>query len=132
MTDIFRMTGSYATQPAVGSPSADPQIVSTAILQQLNLVRKLEVEYTLIANPAQSVTFGGLVAGAHVMILSILSGGKVIASFTSADGALQTIPIDDFAMLITKAAPFTALTLTRTPGTDTLIKIFMGEKDLTS
>lgn len=128
MSDLFNLTGSYNTQPASGAPSADPQVVSTAISESMELALKDLGEYSLTTDSPVDVDFGGLGAtGANLVFVKVTSGGKVKLALTSTDGSLQGIPVDGYFQLITNSVAITAAQLTRTPGTLTTVKVFLGQ-----
>lgn len=125
MADIFNLSGSYSTSPASGFPSGDP-VIDAAIAESMVLSSKAFTTVNLDADGAESVSFGDL-DEAHVIILRAV-GGKVMARFTSADGATQAVPFDEFFAVISSSVPFTALDLTRVAGTSTKVNVFLGEK----
>ena len=128
MADLFKLTGSYSTQPAVGAPSASPQVVSTGINESITLAQKSLDDYVLTADAAQVVDFGGLLpVGAHLVIIKVASGGKVKVRITTTDGATQSIPVDSVLHLISLSVPVTAIDLTRIPGTPTEVTVFLGQ-----
>lgn len=131
MADNFSLQGSIQTSPASGSPSGVFALIAS-LDEQLTLVRKHQDEVLLDVEGPVSIAFGGVV-NAHVVVLKVSAGPKVKARFTSTDGAVQAIPIDPFFLVITRGSnspvvPITAIDLTRTPGFDTTVEIFLGEK----
>lgn len=123
---IFKLTGSYSTQPASGAPSAVPEVVSTSIDESIELVRKQLNEYTLTSDVAVSVDLTGLVVGANVLLVAV-TGGKVKVRITSTDGAVQSIPCDDLLYLICRSVPITAIDITRLTGVAGInVKVFTG------
>lgn len=124
--DIFKLAGSYSTQPASGVPSADPQVVSTGIDESLELAKKQLGEYTPTTDAPVVVDMGGLVNGANVMLVKVI-GGKVKLLVTSSDGSAQAIPCDDFLEWICRSVPITAVSIVRATGVaDITVKIFLG------
>ncbi len=125
MTSFFRLSGTYTSDPSVGAPSADPGIAAP-IDERLTLALDHADKITLTADPAVPVSFGGL-TNAHVVVIKV-PGEKVIARFTSADGATQAIPVSELAILISQDTPFTAIDVQRVAGVTTTVKVFLGEK----
>lgn len=125
MADFFTLSGSYEVRPATGSPSLDPSIVTT-VLETTTLKQKHLDSIDLTVDTPVSVAFGGVV-NAHVVIVKAV-GGKIRVRLSSADGALQSVPVDDFLILESLTVPITAMDLTRTPATATTVKVFLGEK----
>jgi hypothetical protein len=97
----------------------------TPINEVVTLDEKNLDQYTLTADAAQAVSFGG-VTNAHVVIVS--ADRPITVRLTSAAGAVQAIPVDDQIVIISRTSPFTAITLTRTPATLTNVNVFLGEK----
>lgn len=124
MSDQFSLSGSYTVTPQ-GSPSLDPTL-STVIDEPLSLQSKQLLDMSLGVDTAVPVPFGTVV-NAHVIVLKTL-GGKVKARITSADGAVQSIPVDTFVILMSQSVPITAIDLTRVAATATDVKVFLGEK----
>jgi hypothetical protein len=126
VNDIFTLSGNYSTQPASGAPSADPQVVSTAITETVELAQKLLNEYTLTTDSPVVVDISNFPAGINVMLVKV-TGGKVKIGVTTTDGSLQAIPCDDFLQWICATVPITAIQLTRATGVDGInVKIFVG------
>jgi hypothetical protein len=125
MADQFSLTGSYQATPAFGSPSAIGAIIAP-VDEELILVDKFYDQVQLTVDGPVSVPFGGGVVNAHVVILKA-TGGKVTARFTSADGTTQAVPVDSFAVVMSRTVPFTALDLTRIPGQLTAVDVFLGQ-----
>lgn len=95
--------------------------------EEVTLATKNYEEVGLSVDTPVAVSFGG-VTNASVVIISTVNGAKVTVRITSADGATQSIPIDDTLILISRSVPVTAIDLTRVPATDTNVKVFLGEK----
>ena len=53
--------------------------------------------------------------------------GKVKVALTSTDGTAQTIPVDGFAVIISRKVPFTAITAQREAGVETHLRVFLGQ-----
>ena len=125
MADLFAITGSYTATPASGSPSADPQITAP-IDEKLMLGTELTSQIMLNVEGPVSLPFGGLEAVNALIIKCV--GDKITVRLTSADGATQAIPVDSFFALVTASADITAIDVTRTPGSQTVVKYFLGER----
>ena len=123
--DTFRLHGDYVTLPLSGSPSGDPEI-SSPIDESITLKNKAIGLYELTTDAVTAVGLCGL-AGAHVVIVKTV-GGKAKLRLTSADGAVQSVPVDSFFGVISQSVPFTALDLTRVTGVTTTVKVFLGER----
>jgi len=126
MSDTFKLHGDYTSSPASCSPSASPTI-SAPLEEAITLARSPTLaEYELTADAVQAVAFGPA-TNANVIVIKTV-GGKVMARFTSADGATQAIPVDSFLVVISESVPFTALDLTRVSGVTTTVRVLLGEK----
>lgn len=125
MADVFRLDGSYQTQPTSGNLSGNPE-VDALISERVGLRNKAIAVYQLTADAPVSVSLAGM-AGVNVLMLKTV-GGKVRVRFTSADGVQQAIPVDSFLALINLSVPITAIDLTRQPATATTVQVFLGER----
>jgi hypothetical protein len=132
MNDRFVLQGTFASQPAaLDQPSGDAGDGGT-IDERLLVVRKQNLRIDLsvdtpVAVPVLVAANGPFVSGAHVLVIKPL-GGKVVARLTTADGAIQSIPVDGFLSLISLSSPITALDFIRVAGVSTTVKLFMAEK----
>lgn len=125
MADTFNLVGSYTVAPASGISSGCPSI-DTPINEPLVLGAKNYQDLVLGVDTPVAVPFGTVV-NAHVIVIKAI-GGKVRVRLTSADGSLQSVPVDSLLALIALGVPVTAIDLTRTPATSTTVKVFVGEK----
>jgi hypothetical protein len=126
MGDVFRLQGSYGTEPSESTTqSLDPSI-ATPISEVLSLAKKLTADYELAGDTPQQVALGGL-TGANVLVVSTDEGRKVVVRITSADGATQSIPVEGAMLLMTASTPITAIDLTRVTGISTTVHIFLGQ-----
>lgn len=126
MSDKFQISGSWSTTPQTGALLASGAPALTApINETVTLGQKNFDDYVLSADAVQAVAFGGVV-NAHVVEISC--DRKIKARFTSADGAIQVIPVDGHLSLISKTVPFTAIDLQRVAGQETRVKVFIGQK----
>lgn len=120
----LKINGSIGTEPVAGNPSGIFALIAPLQIQE-SLVRKLETEILLDADPAVPVDFGSLTE-ANVLFLKG-TGGKFKATLTSTDGASQVVPVDDTLMLTVRKVPITAISLTRETGVEVSVSLFLGE-----
>lgn len=125
MSDTFSLQGSLQTTPAVGAPSGFFTLIAQ-LDEQLVLGVKRQDEVALTVDTPVAVAFGG-VTNAHVIMLKTV-GGKIRARLTSADGSTQAIPVDSFALVMSRSVPVTAIDLTRVTGQATTVEIFLGQR----
>jgi len=125
VADVFRLEGSYQTQPTSGNLSGNPS-VDALISERVGIKNKAIAVYNLTSDSPVSVSLAGM-SGINVLMLKTV-GGKVRVRLTSADGAQQAIPVDSFIALIDLTVPITAIDLTRNPATSTTVQLFLGER----
>ena len=125
MADLFSLQGSYTATPSSGSPSADP-LITAPINEQMTLETELASQIMLTVDGPVSLPFGGL-TGVNALIVKCV-GGKITVRLTSADGAAQAFPVDSFLALTSANTDITAITVERTPATQTVVKYFLGQK----
>lgn len=125
MSDIFAITGSYSATPASGTPSADP-IITAALDERLMLATEQYSQLTLTSDSPVALPLGGLSAINALIVKCV--GGKVRVRITSADGSQQAVPVDTFLALMSASVPMTAVDVTRTPGVQTIVRYFLGQK----
>jgi hypothetical protein len=123
--DTFALIGSYQTTPVNGAPSADPEFIAP-ISEIVQIDAKQYSTYTLSADAPVVVAFGGVI-NCNVLVVKCV-GGKIRVRVTSADGAMQAVPVDTFLALTNLSVPITAIDLTRSPGVLTTVRVFLGEK----
>lgn len=126
MSDTFALRGSWDVTPNLSgmSGSGCPSIV-TPISESVITDNKQLVDVDLGVDTPVVVDFGG-VTNAHVV--TVYTNRKTRVRLTSSDGATQSVPVDGLLHLISRSAPITALDLTRTPATETKVKVFLGER----
>lgn len=124
MSDQFVLDGSYTATPQGSIQSLDPT-VGASISESLSIKSKQYVPVSLSVDTPVSVPFGTVV-NAHVVVLK--STAKAKARLTSADGSTQAVPVDGVLILRSDSVPITAIDLTRVPATDTIVRVFLGEK----
>lgn len=126
MADRFSLQGSYTVMPLSPQASADFDVIAPIAENEI-LDEKTAVSLNMTGDSPLAVPFGS-VANAHVVIIKVVSGLKVVATITTADGTAQTVPVDTFLAIVAEGSPVTALTLTRTPATLTQVRVFLGQK----
>ncbi len=126
MADKFLLSGSYSSVPYSPVPSADFSVESV-LEEAVSLSDKLAATVDLNADGAQAVPMGSI-TGASVAVVKVIAGQKVKARVTTADGALQIVPVDPLLILESLSAPVTALSLERTPAVTTSVRVFLGQK----
>jgi hypothetical protein len=125
VADVYSITGSYQSTPAVGVPSAIASVVAP-IDESTTLVKKDYDTVSLDADGPQPLPFPSGMTVANVLNIKT-TGGKVTVRVTSADGATQAFPVDPFLALICRSVGITAIDLTRIPGTPTVVDVFIGQ-----
>lgn len=126
MSNVFAIVGSYSSTPASGSPSGDP-IITAALDERLMLATETYSQLTLNNDSPVTLPLGGL-SSANVVIIKVVAPSKVNVRITSNSGSAQVIPVDSFLALITASEPLTAVSVQRTPGVQTVIRYFLGQK----
>lgn len=124
MADTFKLSGEFSSSTTAGDPSGELEL-SSIVEEAVSLANKAVGRYDLTSDAEQSVNLGGL-SGVNVLVVKA-TGGKVKVKLTSADGSAQAVPVDGFAILISRSVPFTAMSLTRVAGTETIVNLFMGQ-----
>jgi hypothetical protein len=127
MADTLTLTGTLQTAPTNPSASGLTAVVC-AISEAMTLATKgIPGEYDLTSDSPQSVSFGAL---AHINVLQVkVNGGgpAVTVTVTSAAGTSQAWPCDSFLYLESQSVNITAVTLTRPPGVETFVDVFIGQ-----
>jgi hypothetical protein len=82
-------------------------------------------DYLLMVDTPVAVAFGGVT---DANVITIFSDRKIRVRLTSADGSIQSIPVDGTLLLVSKTVPFTAIDLTRVLAQETRVKVFIGQK----
>ncbi len=126
MSDAFLLSGSYTANPLSPPASADFGVISQ-LSEALVLSDKLALSLELTSDAAMAVPFAS-VTNANIVVVKVVSGQKIKATITTADGAAQVVPVDSLLILESGASPVTALTLTRTPAVLTSVRVFLGQK----
>lgn len=127
MGHLFRLLGSFGTEPARAALLSGVSDVAGPLDERVNLSTPHRTQYEIDDDDPVDVAFGGL-ESAHVVVLKT-TGGKVRARLTSADGTDQSVPVDGIMILISQSVPVTAIDLTRVTGGNTVtVDVFLGEK----
>lgn len=108
------------------------------VLESLPCSARVEVEYTLTADGDASVVFGSLSSAALVVVKVAPNVGispspgfpngvaaaanPVAVKLTSALG-VASVSVDPFMFLLSRGAPYTALTVARVAGVQTTVRI---------
>ncbi|HUK32941.1 MAG TPA: hypothetical protein VLV86_03460 [Vicinamibacterales bacterium] len=124
MADTLSFSGSVCIAPAVGYPSGQTDL-GTPICEQLSLIQSFQSNYTLSSDSPVTVNFAGLASAAFWFVK--VTGGEVNVTITSAAGTAQVVPVDSLQIGFSRSVPITAMTLTRTPGTTSLVNIILGQ-----
>ena len=134
-----RMSYAYQFQGGASLQSIPGAALTSGIPtieQQINtaytLTLKTSADFELTSDSPVTVPLPGPSAESGTPQANILQitvqGPRVKATITTADGASQVVPVDPtLYMETTTVSPITALTLTRTPGVDTLASVFLGQ-----
>ncbi len=126
MADKFSLSGGYSSVPFTPAQSADFSVEST-LDEQVAISDKLAATVDLNADGPQAVPMGSI-ALAAIVIIKVVTGLKIDAIITTSDGVSQIVPVDSLLVLISQGVPVTALSLTRTPATQTSVRVFLGQK----
>jgi hypothetical protein len=109
------------------------------VLEQLPCSARKEEEYTLIADGDTVVPFSSLTS-ASVIIIKVMPNvgispspgfpigmpampNPITVKLTSAVGIAQALAIDGFMMLLSQGVPYTALTIARAIGVQTVVRV---------
>jgi len=135
-----QLSGRFKYSPPASSvdSSSNPTWLSDVIESMACSGRK-EEEYTLIADGDVAVSFGSLSSASLVIIKVVPNLGippspgfpngvlaapnPVTVKLTSAAGAAAPVPADGFMFLISEDVPFTALSLSRAAGVQTVVRV---------
>jgi len=126
MSDTFRLQGTYSTTPLVGVPSGFPSLAAP-INEIAQLAGKQPGQYTLDTDAAVDVAFGGLSAANVVIIKAV--GGPIRVRLTTGSESDQVVRVDSFLVLLSYTVPYTAIDLTRSPGVETIVEVFLGQTE---
>lgn len=126
-TSTLTLSGSLALQAPSYPPSAAQQLGQP--IAETMYVQSYDVQApTLSADGATPIPFPIGTTQIHYLQLKVQGGSPVILQITSADGTLQSIPVDSFIALQMLGTPATAISVTRTPGVSTPIAYVIAQK----
>lgn len=126
MSDKYLLTGSWGTTPQTGALLASGATsLQTPINEAVTCAQKNFDDYDLTTDLPVNVAFGGV---ATANVVNIFSNRPITVRLSSAAGNLQSIPVDGWLMLGSKTVAYTAVDLTRVPGQETLVKVFLAQK----
>lgn len=83
--------------------------------------------YVLTADAVVAVNVTPLAAVNYLLVGGVVGGAKVKIRITTADGATQVIPINDFLTLLSRTTAITAIDLQRSAGVLTEVTVVLGE-----
>lgn len=126
MYDIFRLQGTYSSEPSSASCGSTAATVYGLLSEVVGLTNKSVWASTLAADAPAAVNLGGL-SNVHVLVLRAV-GGKVRVRLTSTDGSQQSVPVDGLLVVVSLSVPITAIDVTRVAGVETQVDVFMGER----
>jgi ribosomal protein L10 len=126
VSDKYQLVGSWGTTPQTGSLLASgATALQTPVNESVTLSQKNFDDYDLVVDTPVAVAFGG-VASANVV--NVFCNRPITVRLTRASASQQSIAVDGWLMLGSKTDPYTAIDLTRVPGQETLVKVFLGQK----
>ena len=135
-----QLAGRFRYTPPV--PSADASSNPTwlsDVLEAMACSGRKEEEYTLVVDGDTAVSFGSL-AAAHLVVVKVAPNvgippspgfpngvpaapNLVTARLTGLAGVAQAITVDGFLFLVSQTGPYTAMTLARTAGVQTTVRV---------
>lgn len=101
-------------------------MVSASLDERMMLANEIVSQITLDSEGPISLPLGPL-AAVNLIVLKV-AGDPVTVRLTSSAGTEQAFPVDTFFSLFSRSEDITAIDVTRTPGSLTAIKYFLGEK----
>jgi hypothetical protein len=123
VADALTFKGELRVTPQVGNPSGDAtvdELVDESLVVEDSVMQK----FSLLSDSQAIVSFGALASARMVQIKVV--GGPVQAALSFGLVADQIISVDSLAVLFSEAAPYTGLKLTRAPGKDTAVRLFLA------
>ncbi len=94
--------------------------------ERMSLGLELASQLMLTSDAPVELPFGGM-TGAHVVQLKSV-GGPLTVTLSTATDFNQVITVDSFALLMSASAPYTEITVQRSPGVVTFCKFFLGQR----
>jgi hypothetical protein len=127
LAETLLLNGQLSINPSTASMCADGVDLGTLVTlsESMSISAKLTAAFTLSADPAFPVD---LTTVPSVNALYIEADSKVKLTITTADGALQVVPVDPMMVWFSATVPITALSITRLAGTTTNVKLILGQK----
>lgn len=122
-TQILRMTGGVTITPETSASGNPP--VSVPIDETVTIQSKLIAEYSLGADPAETVSLGDM-ASPGIDGFFLRASAEVVVRVTSADGTTQAIPATFLAHRCT--SPITAMTVQRRTGVATTVFVTLWQE----
>lgn len=125
MPETLSLVGQLSINPSPAS-AADPDLSTVVMLQEaLSITAKQSMTFVVPGDAAFSID---LTATPNVNMIYIDASSKVMLTITTADGAAQVIPVDPMMLWFSATVPITALSITRVTGTDTTVRLILGDK----
>jgi hypothetical protein len=109
------------------------------VLEQMPCSARSEQDFVLTADGDTALSFGALPNGANVVAIKVMPNvglppssanpagvpaalNPIIAKLTSGVGTASPISIDGYMLLFSQNVPYTAVTIARTPGVQTVVR----------
>lgn len=125
MPEILTLTGQLSFNPTHAECGVDSDLSTVVNLQEsLSIAAKQMLTFSLSSDLAFPID---LTTTPNVNMLYIDVSSKVKLTITTADGATQVVPVDPVMFWISSTVPITALSITRLAGTDTNVKVILGD-----
>jgi hypothetical protein len=118
--------GTILDAPSVGNPSGTPSNIFAINCAWQMAHSGINANFDLTSDSAKTVSFEGLPSGQATFVMVTPTGGSVDLTLTSGDGSAQIIPCDRIAIISSSTVPFTALTLTRSPGVEVVCQVYLA------
>lgn len=127
LAETLQLNGQLSINPSTASICADGVDLGTLVnlSETMSISAKLTAAFALTADPAFPIN---LTTVPSVSALYIETDAKVTLTLTTADGALQLLPVDGMMIWFSASVPITALSITRLAGTTTNVKLILGQK----
>lgn len=124
-TQQFTLQGDVTSRPSDCADSG-AFTVQARLDERLSLGVATQRTYVLDADAPFVVDLTEFAAGVHVLVVKVEPSLHTVLAVTSADGAAQVVPVETLHVTISRTVPITAITLTRTAGQDTTVRLFLG------
>lgn len=123
MADQLDITAALQTSPQIGNPSGVATL-TIPIELQLSIINKSIQQFDLTSDSPQNVDLTMFPNGAQVLQVQTV-GGKVTAGVTTEKG-VSNVPIDPLYLQVDQSGSISAITLTREPGQETNVYVFLA------